>query len=95
MKVRTRMWAAIGVLVVLSPLGLILPRFFRAGTPFGETRIADIWQAPLSDYAFKGWEDKGLGRLSLSYIISAAAGAAAVIIVIFLLGRLLTRNGQE
>jgi cobalt/nickel transport protein len=36
MKTTTKLWIGIGILAVLSPLGLILPDKFKAGAAWGE-----------------------------------------------------------
>ena len=62
--------------------------------PKGLEKLAPLWNAPLSDYAFKGWEGKGLSHLSFAYIISAIAGMAVTVMVVLLIGRLLARKGK-
>jgi cobalt/nickel transport protein len=111
MKITTKLWIGLGMLIVLSPLGLLLPEHFKAGAAWGEwgideikelagyvpqglEKLAQLWNAPLPDYAVKGWEGKGLSHLSFAYIISAIAGMAATAIVVLLLGKLLTRRGK-
>lgn len=109
MKIATKLWIALGVLILLSPLGLILPEHFKAGSAWGEwgademeklvgyipdglKRLSELWSAPLPDYAFKGWEDKGLAHLSFAYIISAIVGSVLVALTISLLGKLLAKR---
>ncbi len=36
MKIVTKLWIGLAVLIVLSPLGLILPERFKAGDAWGE-----------------------------------------------------------
>jgi hypothetical protein len=36
MKITTKFWVGLGVLVALSPLGLLLPEHFKAGSAWGE-----------------------------------------------------------
>jgi len=108
-KIATRLWIALGVLILLSPLGLILPEHFKAGSAWGEwgtdeigkivgyvpeglKRLSELWNAPLPDYAFKGWEGKGLAHLSFAYIISAIAGSVLIVLIICLLGKLLAKR---
>jgi len=107
-KLTTKLWIGLGCLVVLSPLGLIIPDHFKAGSAWGEwggdemkelvgyipqglEKLAGLWNAPIPDYAFKGWEEKGLSYLSFAYVISAIAGIALVAFFIFLIGRLLIK----
>jgi len=62
--------------------------------PKGLEKLAQLWNAPLPDYTFKGWEEKGLSHLSFAYIISAIAGMAVTVMVVLLIGRLLARKGE-
>jgi hypothetical protein len=111
MKTITRFWIGLGVLIVLSPLGLILPEHFKAGSAWGEwgvdemqklvgyiprglEQLASLWNAPMPDYAFKGWEGKGLQHLSLAYIVSAVAGIAITVIAVLLIGKVLAKKGN-
>jgi cobalt/nickel transport protein len=111
MKITTKLWIGLGMLIVLSPLGLLLPEHFKAGAAWGEwgideikelagyvpkglEKLAQLWNAPLPDYAVKGWEGKGLSHLSFAYIISAIVGMAATVMAALLLGKLLTRRGK-
>ena len=61
--------------------------------PKGLEKLAPLWNAPLPDYAFKGWEEKGLSHLSFAYIISAIAGMAVTVMAVLLIGSLLARKG--
>ncbi|MCX8011792.1 MAG: PDGLE domain-containing protein [Desulfobacterota bacterium] len=111
MKITTKFWIALVVLVILSPVGLILPEYFKAGSAWGEwgveeieglvgyipsglKKLAEIWNAPIPDYAFKGWEEKSLTHLSFAYIISAILGIVVVILLIFLLGKFFTKRNE-
>jgi len=99
------------VLILLSPLGVILPEHFKAGSAWGEwgsdeiqklvgyvpqgfKKFADLWNAPMPDYAFKGWEQKGLSYLSFAYIVSAIAGIAIIVAITYLIGKLLASKGD-
>ncbi|MFA5357132.1 MAG: PDGLE domain-containing protein [Candidatus Omnitrophota bacterium] len=109
MKTTVKLWIGIGLLALLSPLGLFMPEYFRAGDAWGEwgmdtlkelagyiprglERLADTWSAPMPDYAFKGWEEKGLSSLSFAYIISALTGIIAVVLIVMLIGRILLKK---
>ena len=111
MKTINKLWLVIVVMIILCPLGLILPEHFKAGSAWGEwgademqklvgyipqglEKLSSLWNAPMPDYAFKGWEEKGLGHLSFSYIVSAVVGIALIAIVIFLIGKLLVKKGD-
>lgn len=107
MKTTTKLWIGIGVLILLSPLGLWLPGHFKAGDAWGEWgtdtfkgligyipeglgRLASLWRAPLPDYSFRGWEEKGLPFSGFAYIISALMGIAVTAVIIFFIGRKFT-----
>jgi cobalt/nickel transport protein len=111
MKITTKLWVGLGALIVLSPLGLLLPEHFKAGAACGEwgideikklvgyvpkglEKLAPLWNAPIPDYAFKGWEEKGLSHLSLAYIISAIVGMALTVGAALLIGKFLARKGK-
>lgn len=57
MKTVSRFWLFLGVLIVLSPLGLILPGHFKAGSAWGE------WGADEMK-ALVGYIPEGLEKLS-------------------------------
>ncbi len=111
MKVTTKLWIGLAILIVLSPIGLVLPVHFKAGAAWGEwgveeikeligyipqglKKLATIWNAPIPDYAFKGWEGKGLGNLSIAYIFSAVVGIAVTVFVVMLIGKMLVRRDK-
>ena len=110
MKITTKLWIGVAVLIILSPLGLIIPDHFRSGSAWGEwgsdemqklvgyvpqglDKLSGLWKAPMPDYAFKGWEEKGLSQLSLAYIVSAIVGITIIVCSVLVIGRLLTRKG--
>lgn len=62
--------------------------------PQGLEKFSTSWSAPIPDYAFKGWEEKGLLCLSLAYIISALLGIAAIVIAVLLIGKILPEKGD-
>jgi len=111
MKITTKLWIGLAILILLSPLGLILPEHFKAGSAWGEwgademqdlvgyipqglEKLASIWKAPMPDYAFSGWEEKGLLSLSFAYIISAVVGIGIIVIVVMCIGKLLVKKGD-
>ena len=111
MKTMTTCWLGLGVLALLSPLGLILPNHFKAGSAWGEwgaeefqkmigyvpqglSKLGELWKAPMPDYAFTGWEEKGLTHLGFAYMLSAALGMALIIGITWLLGRVLAKKGD-
>lgn len=108
-KIITKFWIGLAVLIILSPIGLILPEHFNAGSAWGEwgvdevhkligyipqglERLAGLWNAPIPDYAFRGWEEKGLSSLSFAYVISAIVGIGVTAAIVMLMGKILTRK---
>lgn len=111
MKTVTKLWLALGTLVVLSPVGLIVPARFKAGSAWGEwgademerlvgyvpqgmKHLSAAWNAPMPDYALKGWQEKGLEHLSLAYLLSAMAGVTLIVLVVWLLGKILVKKSE-
>jgi len=111
MKIMTKFWIVLIILILLSPVGLFFPEYFKAGAAWGEWGVEEIkdlvgyipqgldklsrlWSAPIPDYAFKGWEEKGLTHLSVAYIISAILGIAITVIVIFVVGKVLVKKSE-
>ena len=111
MKPTMKLWIALAVLILLSPLGLILPDHFKTGSAWGEwgsdeiqkmvgyvpqglARLGDLWNAPMPNYAFQGWEEKGLTHLSFAYIVSAILGVALIALATWLVGKCLAKKGE-
>jgi len=111
MKLITKFWIGIAALIVLSPLGLILPEHFKAGSAWGEwgadeirklvgyvpkglEKLSTLWNAPMSNYVFKGWEEKGLPHLSFAYIISGLLGVIIIFLLVLLIGKILAKKGD-
>jgi len=112
MKKINKLWLGIAILVILSPMGLIIPEFFKAGSAWGEwgitdlkemlgyipkglEKLADLWKAPIPDYALSNSASKGLHSLSFSYLISGIIGVLSVVVVIYLLSRFMVKNEQK
>ncbi len=57
MKTTTKLWMGIGILILFSPLGLLLPAHFKAGDAWGE------WGADTMK-GLVGYIPQGLERLS-------------------------------
>ncbi len=109
MKTMTKLWVGIGVLSIISPVGLFLPAKLKAGSAWGEwstdeikdligyipcglEKLSLLWNTLLPDYAFNGWDGKGIGYLSFAYIVSAVIGIVSCIGCTYLLGKLLTKK---
>jgi len=57
MKTVTKLWIWLAVLIILSPLGLILPEHFRSGAAWGEWSSDEMQK-------LVGYIPKGLEKLS-------------------------------
>ena len=60
--------------------------------PQGMQKVADIWKAPMPDYAFSGWEEKGMGMLSFAYILSAVVGIGIISVLTLIFGKVVSRK---
>jgi len=109
MKKWKKLWIALIVLLVLTPLGIWLPRIFGAGgaggawgewgteeikklvgyVPQGLKKLNQLWKAPITDYGIRGWSP------TVGYLISAVIGVIIVLAVTFLIGKILSRNGDH
>jgi len=54
MKITTKLWVGLGILIVLSPLGLIIPQRFKAGSAWGEWGVEEVKN--LAGYIPKGFQ---------------------------------------
>lgn len=103
-----KLWIGIGILVLLSPLGIIIPNYLGAGGAWGEwsleqiekmagfapegmKRMADIWKAPMTNYAVPG-QAAGPVHSSLGYIVAGIMGISATAGLMYLITRLLVRK---
>ncbi len=57
MKTITKLWIGLAILIVVSPIGLILPEHFKAGSAWGEWGAEEIHK--LVGYIPKGFEKIG------------------------------------
>lgn len=101
MKDFRKLWIGLGILAVLSPIGLLASgdawgewgaeafKKMVGFIPRGLARFSDIWKAPLSDYLVPGTGDV------LGYIISAFAGILLVILATWLIGKGLSRKDRR
>ena len=60
--------------------------------PQGLEKVSSLWHPLIPDYAFKGWEEKGMGHLSVAYVFSAILGIALCIGAVFVIGKFLSRK---
>ena len=102
MKTTVKFWIGLVLLIILSPLGLIIPKHFKAGSAWGEWGTDEIQQ-------LLGYLPKGLGKLSsfwkaplpgygshsFAYIISALAGVGLVLLIAWLIGKTLVKKDDQ
>lgn len=99
-KAFKKLWIALGVFIVLCPLGLI-----ATGTAFGEwgtdqlpeevgfvpaglAKFADFWSGSIMpDYGLPGL-DGSFFHSAVGYILSALVGTALIVVFISLLGKM-------
>jgi cobalt/nickel transport protein len=98
----------IGILIVLSPLGLILPDYFKAGDAWGEWSVESVkeqtghepegMKKDAAIYAAPvpdynlGKEDDSLSKLSVSYIISGLIGTGIILLLTFGTSKIMSRK---
>ncbi len=106
-----KLWVGIGILILLSPLGIILPDIFKSGGAWGEWGAEGLEK--ITGYIPEGlkklsglWKApipgyefsgwKGLFKGSVAYIISGVIGVGLVVLVSILIGKFLARkNGNS
>ncbi|HTG00079.1 MAG TPA: PDGLE domain-containing protein [Nitrospirota bacterium] len=103
-----KLWIGIGILILLSPLGLILPALFGAGGAWGEWGLGEIEK--LSGFVPQGmkrladfWkaplpdyaipgQGRGLGRESAGYFLAGLIGVAATAGIMYVIARILAKK---
>ncbi len=111
MTTTKKLWIAIGILVLLSPLGLILPALFGAGGAWGEWGLEEVKK--LAGYAPEGmkklsqpWKPplqnyavpgqrEGLLHGSFGYVVAAVVGISVTAGIAYLLAKILGRRERE
>lgn len=100
----------IGILIVLSPLGIIVPDLFKAGDAWGEWSVETVKeQIGIEPEGMKkdaaiysapvpdynlGKEDDSLSKLSVNYIISGLIGTGIILILTFGTIKLIARKKE-
>jgi len=98
MKTITKLWVLIIVLIIIAPLGLIIPGHFKAGAAWGEWESDEIRN--LIGYIPKGLDrlaslwNAPMSRYAPSYIISAVAGVLLITGIVYLIGRFLSKKDR-
>ena len=108
MTITKKVWIGIGILALLSPLGLVIPALFGAGGAWGEWGIDTIEKivgfvpegmkrlAAPGKAPLPGYAVPGLGKglvnESFGYVFSAIIGVALAAAIMFLIAKLLVRR---
>jgi len=105
MNMTKKLWMGIGILALISPLGIIIPKWLGAGGAWGEWRLDGIGK--VAGFVPEGmkrlaerWkaplpdyalpvERRGLVVESFGYVFSAIIGIALIIIVMYSITKLL------
>ena len=101
----------IGILIVLSPLGLFLPDYFKAGDAWGEWSVGSVKEQTGHEpegmkktaeiYSAPvpdynlGKDDDSLSKLSVNYIISGLIGTGIIFLLTFGTLKFLFRKSEE
>ncbi|MGD0280776.1 MAG: PDGLE domain-containing protein [Dissulfurispiraceae bacterium] len=105
-----KLLAGLIIMAILSPIGILLPKMFSSEDAWGEwgtgkiekllgyvpegmKKIAEIWKSPVRDYNFGG-ENSPLSTQVLSYIFSGFLGIIVIGSIIYLIFRMLVKNGK-
>lgn len=105
MKTITKLWIGLAVLILISPLGIILPARFGAGSAWGEWGADELQKLvgymptgmkSLSERWIAPMPDYGFrGQThaqSGSYVLSGIIGAALVVALTLMVGKLMARR---
>jgi cobalt/nickel transport protein len=109
-KHQKKLWQGLFILALLTPIGIILPEKFNAGGAWGEwgtgtlekllgyvpeglRRWAGLWKAPVPDYNFGG-ERASKAVQVISYVASGLIGILAAGLLIYIIARIIVKNGK-
>jgi hypothetical protein len=105
-----KLLAGLIIMALLSPVGILLPKMLSSEDAWGEwgtdkiekllgyvpegmKKIAEIWKSPIRDYNFSGGNSP-ISTQILSYIGSGFLGIIVIGGMIYLISRLLVKNGK-
>jgi cobalt/nickel transport protein len=108
MTTARKLWIGVGVLALLSPLGIIIPKWLGSGGAWGEWGLTKIEK--VAGFVPEGlkrvagiWKapmpdyglpsgSKGLAGESIGYVLSAVIGIALVAGIMYIITKLLGRK---
>jgi cobalt/nickel transport protein len=107
-KFQKKLWIALAIMALLTPLGIYLPKKFNAGDAWGEWGPDKIKELlgyvpaglkKLADFWKApvpdynfGGENAAMSAQVISYIISGIIGIAAVVILIYVITKFLIKH---
>ena len=102
-KFQKKLWMGIGILALLSPIGIILPEKFKAGDAWGEWGTHELSRMGLKAIPsglenlstlwgapLSGYNLPVLGNTNLGYVLSALTGIVIIGLISWLFTLLLT-----
>ncbi len=109
-RTQKKLWIGLLIMALVSPLGIILPELFNSGDAWGEwgtealenilgyvpeglRKYAEFWKAPVPDYNLGGGGSSMSVKI-ISYIGSGLIGILAVSFVIYLISKVVMKNGR-
>jgi len=111
MSTTKKLWIGIGILVLLAPLGVVIPALFGAGGAWGEWGMAEIEKivgfVPEGMRRLSGWwksplpeyalpgQSTGIFGKSIGYLLAAAVGALLTAGAGYLLAKFLSRKDHK
>ena len=107
-KTQKRLWAGLVIMVLLSPLGILLPEMFHSGDVWGKwetdtlEKLLGFVPEGMKKYAEiwkapvpdynPGGENASLTVQIISYIASGLMGIALVVLVIYFISKVIVKN---
>ena len=105
MKTPIKLWVCLGILILLTPLGLL-----AKGAAWGEwaseelaaqigfipdglKRLETFWKAAFPGYTVLGWGESWQG--SVGYILSALVGVGVIVLLTLALGKCLLSRKRK
>ena len=111
MKKHKKILIVLGIMLLLSPLGIYLPEWFNGGDAWGEWSIETIKEdTGIEPEGMKkdadlynspvpdyklGEEENSLPKLSVSYIVSGIIGVGIILIITFVTTKIISHKKSD
>ncbi|MBF0473195.1 MAG: cobalamin biosynthesis protein [Nitrospirae bacterium] len=105
---KKKLWIGLFIMLILSPLGIIIPKIFNAQGPWGEWKPEELTRhlgyipekllklagiwKPLFPDYSFGDIDSGFASHIISYVLSGVIGIILIILIIYIISRLIINN---